>query len=392
RESDILHLKFWARAFEMLKQAGAVSHPSEGQNAGCWVMDLSGDERLDDLDQSQKVLVRSSGTVTYTGKDIAYQLWKFGLLQKDFHYCRLLEEDDGHTVWRTTSEQGDPDAPSFGHAQVVYNVIDQRQAFPQKVVARGLAALGFREQAERSRHFAYEMVALTPDCAREMGMELDAARSQRGYVEMSGRKGLGVKADDLLDRLEGRAALEVRKRNPDPGQQEIGAIAHLLAVGALRYFMLRFTRNRVIAFDFNEVLSFEGETGPYVQYSAVRAGKIMAKLTRTEPLATEKIAGQASDWLADPKTEPPAAEWRLARACGQVGTVVAECVEKQDLSGLARHAFSMAQIFNSFYHRFPVIQETDEAVRRRRILLVDLFRRTMTRTLDLMGIPVPPRM
>ena len=392
RESDILRLKFWARAFALLRAKGAVRRIDAGKNAGCWVMDLADDPEFADIADTQKVLVRSNGTVTYTGKDIAYQLWKFGLLGRDFHYRRHQGGNAGRPLWVTTSGPGEEDAPPFGRGHRVYNVIDSRQAYPQKVVAKGLACLGFTAEAERSHHFAYEMVALTLACAEELGMDLTDEDRAKPYVEMSGRRGLGVKADDLMDRLVARAAAEVAKRHSEMDGEERDGIARTLAVGALRYFMLRFTRNRVIAFDFDEVLSFEGETGPYALYSVVRATNILLKVAESGGPRPEDLPAMAKQWLGAETPQPPAEEWTLARECGRLGEVVAESVEKCEMAGIARHAFTLAQAFSHFYHRFPVLTAADETTRQRRILLVDLFRRTMLRALGLMGVQVPARM
>ena len=392
RESDILRLKFWARAFKLLRARGAVQRIDTGKNAGCWVMDLADDPEFADIADTQKVLVRSNGTVTYTGKDIAYQLWKFGLLGCDFRYRRHEDDSPGRPLWVTTSDRGDNHAPSFGAGHRVYNVIDSRQAYPQKVVTKGLASLGFTAEAGRSHHFAYEMVALTLDCAKELGMDLTDEDRARPYLEMSGRRGLGVKADDLMDLLVERAASEVLKRHPEMDRKELDGIARTLAVGALRYFMLRFTRNRVIAFDFDEVLSFEGETGPYALYSVVRATNILRKVAESGGPRLSDLPALAEQWLTTETPQPPAGEWTLARECGRLGDVVAESVEKCEMAGIARHVFTLAQTFSTFYHRFPVLTAADETTRQRRILLVDLFRRTMLRALDLMGVQVPARM
>src|SRR4029077_8754818 len=283
RESEILHLKFWDAAFEMLKARGAIQLATSGKNAGCWVMQLPSDrEATEEAEEpteeaEAKIIVRSSGTVTYVGKDIAHHLWKFGLLDRDFHYRRFHMHPDGHEAWVTSSERDDPGAPKFGHAHDVFNVIDSRQAYPQQVVVAGLRALGYNEEADHLKHFAYNVVALTPRCAREMGYEIPEEDAKKPYVEVSGRKGQGVKADDLLDRLEESAQAEVDARHADEPEAERKAIAHAVAVGALRYFLLRFTRSTVIAFDFKDALSFEGETGPYVQYAVVRVNGIMRK-------------------------------------------------------------------------------------------------------------------
>ncbi|MGH9656357.1 MAG: arginine--tRNA ligase, partial [Bryobacteraceae bacterium] len=281
RESEILHLKFWASAFELLKQHNAIYLETEGKNSGCWVMPgrafRENASPTDDSEADSKVIVRSNGTVTYVGKDIAYQLWKFGLLGKDFYYRPWSEYAGGHRIWVTTDRPAEERAPAFGRGSKVFNVIDSRQAYLQDVVAAGLRALGFTEQAESSVHFSYEMVALSPRTCAELGIELSQQDRQRPYIEVSGRKGLGVKADDLIDKLIETALAEVEDRHPEADARERHRIAAQIAVGALRYFMLKFTRNSVIAFDFQEALSFEGETGPYVQYAAVRAGNILRK-------------------------------------------------------------------------------------------------------------------
>src|SRR6202522_1491190 len=300
QESDILRLKFWEAAFAMLKQRGAVELATSGKNAGCWIMQLQAEraataageagaegaeapveENPEEADA--KVIVRSTGTVTYVGKDIALHLWKFGLLERDFHYRHFHKHPDGHEAWVTSSESDDPGAPHFGQAQELFNVIDSRQAYPQKVVVAALRALGYKDEADHLKHFAYNVVALTPRCAIEMGYEIPEEDAKRPYIEVSGRKGQGVKADDLLDQMEASALKEVETRQPEASEPERRAIAHAVAIGALRYFLLRFTRSTVIAFDFEDALSFEGETGPYVQYAVVRVNGILRKGAELDP-------------------------------------------------------------------------------------------------------------
>ena len=279
RESEILHLKFWDAAFQQLKERSAIHQATTGKNAGCWVMQMSATagagnpEAESDAEAEAKIIVRSDGTVTYVGKDIAYQLWKFGLLGRDFRYRRFHTHRSGHTVWVSCANGSEPGAPDFGKGEQVYNVIDSRQAYLQNVVVAGLRALGFDAQADRSVHFSYEVVALSPRCAAEMGYELTAEDAKRSHIEISGRRGLGVKADDLLDKLEGAARAEVDQRHQQVPDAERAAIAHAIAIGALRYFLLKYTRNTVIAFDFNDALSFEGETGPYCRSEERRVGK-----------------------------------------------------------------------------------------------------------------------
>ncbi len=408
RESDILAKNFWARAFEMLKASGTVVLEPEGRHAGCWVLRLSESEQFAGLEEPDKILVRSNGTVTYTAKDIAYQLWKFGLLGIDFDYERfqprwagaswpesdLPSEVRAHPVWRTAHAGSDPAAPSFGRAARVYNVIDVRQSYPQNVVREGLRVLGFVREADASAHFSYEVVALSPRAARELATRfgeeyrLTAEDEKKPYVEMSGRKGLGVKADDLVELLLERSRAEVGRRRADEGSgggPAAEADARAIAVGALRYFLLKVGRNKVIAFDFDEALNFEGDTGPYLQYSIVRADNIFRKLEdRGIPARVEPDALAGADWEDD--------LWEILLAAASLSEVAERAVESLELSTVARHAFTLAQAFNQFYHRHPIAQEADAGLRNRRLAVARIFRQEMTTLLALLGIPEPERM
>jgi arginyl-tRNA synthetase len=394
-ESDILRLHFWDRAFEMLRESRAIHEVTTGKNAGCWVMDLPGVD--EGAGEDQKVIRRSDGTVTYVGKDIAYQLWKFGLLGRDFHYTPFdwSAQEAPYELWSTCSEARDDDAsPDFGGGATVYNVIDVRQSYLQRVVANGLRALGHERQAERSIHYAYEMVALTPAAVETLFPDHPLGDEDRTkpYLEMSGRKGLGVRADDLLDTMIRRAGDEVLKRHDDLCAAEVSEIAGTIAVGALRYYMLRYTRNRVVAFDLDAALAFEGETGPYLQYSVVRARNILVKVAERfpdAPAAPHELAAAARfASLGDAATE----HWNLVLLLLRSDAVIRQAVESLELSTVAKHGYVLAQTFNSFYHRHPVAQERDETVRATRCAVVRAYRDRMTDLLELMGIGVPVRM
>ena len=295
-ESDILRLHFWDRAFELLREKGAVRLETEGKNQGCWVLPMAeGESEAIDED---KIIVRSNGTVTYTGKDIAYQLWKLGKLDRDFRYRVLSVAPDGERLWTTTSGEGEPGAPHFGHASAVYNVIDVGQSYPQRVVRAGVQALGHEQGAEGSHHLAYEKVVLSPATARALGYEV---KEEDTSVKVSGRKGLGVKADDLLDALVAKARAEVDARDPERDAGEREATARAVAVGALRYFMLRFSRTRIITFDMEEALAFTGETGPYLQNAVVRARNIFGKLAAE---GHERDSARRPRALARPRRVP----------------------------------------------------------------------------------------
>jgi arginyl-tRNA synthetase len=389
RESEILRLKFWATAFALLRERGAIHLETAGKNAGCWVMPAAAFS-AEGEEGDGKVIVRSDGTVTYVGKDIAYQLWKFGLLGRDFHYRPLLREPDGHIVWVTTDQPTGEPAPQFGHASEVYNVIDSRQSYLQDVVAAGLRALGFEEQAARSVHFAYEMVALTPRTCVELGIELSEEDKRRPYVEVSGRRGLGVKADDLIDKLIETALREVEARHPEAPEEERRRVASQIAVGALRYFLLKFTRNAVIAFDMQEALSFEGETGPYVQYAAVRARNILRKYEERG----QRLPDFASSLSREAMARQLAAEdfWQLLLAASKADTAIARAVATGEPAQLAKYAFQLAQAFNTFYHDYPVIHEPDPEKKTFLLWMTDYFRRQLEATLAVLGIAVPEYM
>jgi arginyl-tRNA synthetase len=397
QESEILKLHFWKSAFELLKERKAVRFEDSGKSAGCWVMDLAdpaGEEgEATDADDI-KIIVRSNGTVTYVGKDIAYHLWKFSLLGKDFGYEPFHRYPDGHEVWRTTVI-GQPGAPPFGHGSAAYAVIDTRQSYLQNIVNAAFQTLGFNGQAANLHHFAYEVVGLTARCAEEMGVVLSEEDRQRPYIEVSGRKGQGVKADDLIDTLMARAAEEVSSRNMASDAAEVEDYARKIAVAALRYFLLKFTRRVIIAFDFKEALAFEGETGPYLQYSIVRARNIIRKFQETNPgfQPADLAASLSTDQIqAFFKSEDGPAYWELALLAGQLEMVVTQAINSEEPAVLAKYSFRLAQGFNNFYHHFHILNETDALRQKFLLYLVHITERTLTFTTDQMGIEIPDRM
>jgi arginyl-tRNA synthetase len=414
-ESDILHLGFWQRAFELLKESKAIRLEEEGKNSGCWVMSLASSPEFASMDDPDKILVRSNGTVTYTGKDIAYQLWKLGLLTDPdgslhdfgYHEFSAWEREDfadpvhygagGKTLVRTTSDRSDRVGDVvYGSGDRVYNVIDVRQSYPQKVVKEAVRVLGHEQAADNSIHFAYEMVALTPEAVRVMERESETSYGlsdedmAKPYVEMSGRKGIGVKADEFLDVLTSAAEDAIVDRIGHSGEvADLAERARAIAVGALRYLMARQSRNRVLAFDFEEALAFEGDTGPYLQYSAVRAEKIFHKLNerRGETKVTSDEVMELSGTAVDDDL------WDLVLQCGRREEVVAQAVDNLEFSLLAQHVHGLAQLFHKLYHGHPVIPEEEIDVRRLRRAVFTVFADEMNVLLEeLLGIPVPAEM
>ena len=400
RESEILHLHFWDAAFGKLKEAGVLTFEDQGKNKGCWVMRRAGTARTSTTEdtgdteeiteEDQKVIVRSNGTVGYVGKDIAYHMWKFGLLGRDFEYRKFYRYPDNRDCW-ISATAGEKEHPHFGDVAEIYNVIDARQSEAQNTVIEALRGLGHNEAADHYTHFSYEMVALTPRCAAELGYTLSEEDKTRSYIEVSGRKGFGVKADDLLDQLIASAKKEVDSRHPQLSDEERQQIATQIAIGALRYFMLKYTKQSVIAFDFKEALSFEGETGPYAQYAVVRATSIFRKAgVDPETFLSEAVAGV--DFGKELAGETVNEIWELWLTASQTSYIIDKCIATTEPAYVAKHVFQLAQLFNTFYHRHPILSETDE--RRKRFLLttVAVVRRELTRMLAVMAITVPPVM
>jgi arginyl-tRNA synthetase len=389
RESEILHLHFWEKARALMVERGVLYLETEGKNKGAWVMKRAGVSLSEgEVDEDAKILVRSNGTVTYVGKDIAYHLWKFGLLGLDFGYA-VFREYATHACWISTV-QGEEPHPSFGHADAIYNVIDSRQDDPQTQVKEALRVLGFAAESERYTHLNYAFVGLTARTAEDLGYTLSDEDKARNFIEVSGRKGFGVKADDLIDRMIGAARKEVDARHPELDEAERAAIAEAIGVGALRFFLLRFTRNTVIAFDYQDALAFDGETGPYAQYAAVRAANIFRKAGVS---AEDALAAVASlDLAAMLAGEEGTSVWEVWLMASRLSLVLEQAIAAAEPAMLARYAFALAQQFNNFYHRHHILTETDEARKMLLLATAAVARRELVRVLGWLGITVPSAM
>ncbi len=409
RESEILHLHFWEAAFTKLKESGVLKFENEGKNKGCWVMRRAGTETAatDEGEQAavnaeesdrvseedQKVIVRSNGTVGYVGKDIAYHMWKFGLLGRDFGYRKFYRYPNEHDCWISTTD-GDKEHPHFGDVAEIYNVIDVRQSEAQNTVKEALRDLSHAEAADHFTHFSYGMVVLTPRCAAELGYELTDEEKTRPFISVSGRKGFGVKADDLLDQLIASAKKEVDSRHPQLSEPERLGIGTQIAIGALRYFMLKYTKQSVIAFDFEDALSFLGETGPYAQYAAVRATSIFRKAgADADSFLHDAVAKLSPEHVASYLNGQAGNEiWELWLAASKTSSIVEQCIATTEPAYLAKHVFQLAQLFNTFYHGHPILSEEDEQRKQFLLLTVAIIRRELVRALGILGITVPPVM
>jgi arginyl-tRNA synthetase len=394
RESEILHLQFWETARALMVEKGVLYLETEGKNKGCWVMRraiaaAAGVEVSESgPDEDAKIIIRSNGTVTYVGKDIAYHLWKYGLLGKDFGYAKFREYAT-HTCWVSTVA-GETPHPSFGHADAIYNVIDSRQDDPQTQVKEALRSLGYVAEADKYTHLNYAFVGLTARTAEDLGYTLSEEDKARNFIEVSGRKGFGVKADDLIDRMIAGARAEVEARHPELSETERAEIAEAIGVGALRFFLLRFTRNTVIAFDYKDALAFDGETGPYAQYAAVRAANIFRKAGVTAEAALTAVADL--DLAAMLEGDEGTSVWEVWLTASRVSLVLEQAIAAAEPAMLAKYAFVLAQQFNNFYHRHHILTETDEARKMLLLATAAVARRELVRVLGWLGIRVPSAM
>jgi arginyl-tRNA synthetase len=364
-ESDIIELGFLEQALAQLRETHAIVYAEAGKHAGCWVMPPEGADRDTDDDET-KVLVKSDGIATYTAKDIAYQLWKFGLLGRDFHYRPWHAGDADAPVTTAAHRHDDEVPPLFGNASRVVNVIDARQAYPQQVVKRALARLGHEVEAERSIHLAYEVVALTPGAAAVLGVDVEGGRE---HYALSGRRGIEVLADDLLQRCTERVRPKARDDEA----------AHLLAAGAIRYYLLKFSLNQIIAFDFDEALRVTGDTGVYLQYAHARAAGIL-----------RKVADDGEPLMVPAALEP--VERALLHRLDTYSDALAEAALSLSPSTLCTYAYSLAAALSDFYEHTPaIVREEDPVVRRFRRRLVEAVRVVLADALHTLGMASPDR-
>jgi arginyl-tRNA synthetase len=384
-ESAILRAGLWNHTFDLLKANNLLEKPETGHAAGCWILPFGdGDAQTSEGDRSSdKILVRSDGTATYTAKDIAYQMWKFGLADQlgiDFHFVLWGIQHDGRKLWtmRTPKDAqlqaNHEEAPAtrFGHAQRVINVIDVRQSYLQQVVYESLRRLGYAEQADNSKHLAYEVVTLSAPTAARLGVDTSDGRE---YYAMSGRKGIEIKADDLIN-----AAIErMREARKQDNRADLSdETAAILAASAIRYFMIRFNLQQIIALDIDEVLRPNGDTGVYLQYAYARANSILRRLQDsgyTIPNKLEELPEQLEQ-----------SEWDLLRHIDAYPRRMAEITEQLAPPMLASYAYDLAAHFSDFYeHTTPMVKETDERVKAFRAFLVQATAQTMNNVLRVLG-------
>ncbi len=384
-ESAILGAGLWKRTFAMLRERGVLEKPETGPLAGCWVLPLGeGTTQTQEGDRSSdKILVRSDGTATYTGKDIAYQLWKFGLpddpqIATLFRFVPWGLQHDGRILWTmrvaedTSASDQEADPRRFGHAQRAINVVDVRQSYPQQVVYEGLRRLGYAEQADNSIHLAYEVVTLSAATAARLGVDTSDGRE---FYAFSGRKGIEIKADDLINIAIARM-LEAKPNLP----QETAAN---LAASAIRYFMIRYGLQQIIALDIDEALRANGDSGVYLQYAYARANSIVRRLQETNYTLPDSLDKSGSYVLPEQLEQ---SEWELLRHIDAYPRSLAEASAQLAPHLLASYVYDLAAHFSDFYeHTTPILKEQNERVKAFRAYLVRATVQTMDNALRTLG-------
>lgn len=367
-ESHIIEARLWDLLFNKMKDKGIVQFVTEGELSGCWVIKIEGEK-------DEKVIVRSDGTLTYIAKDIPYAAWKIGLIEDPFQYDLFIKQPNGKDLWATVSGKGRDNHPIFGNSDLAITVIDVRQSRLQKIISYVLSLLG--EGLEKKYlHLGYEVVSLSKKTADELGIIV----KEKDFIHMSGRKGIYINADDVLDALHRKAYEETKKRNPNESEERLNSIAEKIALSALRFDLIKQDLDKMIVFDLNESLNLEGETGPYVQYAYARASSIIQK-AKVIPTITIDSASSLNDPV----------ELELIKMISKFDLYVEEAAKNLSPKTIARYAYQLATDFNVFYEKKPVLQEKDEMKREARIALVQAFKNVVKTAFSLLGIETPDR-
>lgn len=362
-ESQIVRSKLWFQAFEKMKSMGITTLELEGKNAGCWIIKAESED--------DKVLVRSNGTATYIAKDIPYAAWKLGILEDPFYYKHYTVQTTGRVLWQTTLDSRDTKMHFAGDH--VITVIDSRQSRLQKLITQIMS--DFKSKPDSYVHLGYESVTLSPDTAKTL--DLDTGGKS---VQMSGRKGIYVSADYVLDVLSQHTFDEAKKRNPELDEIGLVKIAEQVAIGALRYTMIKQDLDKIITFDLTESLSLEGDTGPYIQYAHARALRILEKSGKSPNFETN-LDGLDTIYERD-----------LAKVIAKFDLQVEDAAKNLSPKIIAKYCYQLAVSFNTFYEHVKVLTADSESTVNARLCLVYSFKETLAKALQLLGIDAPERM
>ncbi|MCP8322598.1 MAG: arginine--tRNA ligase [Candidatus Methylarchaceae archaeon HK02M2] len=368
-ESHIIETRLWEKLFNSMRYKGIIQLAKEGKLAGCWVIKMEGED-------DEKVIKRSDGTLTYIAKDIPYAAWKIGLVGDPFQYNIFFKQPNSSELWSTVSGKGKDIHPVFGNADLAITVIDVRQSRLQKIISYTLSLLEDEEIEKKYVHLGYEVVSLSRSTADELGMMIE----EKDFIHMSGRKGIYINADDVLDVLHKKAYEETKKRNLNESEEWLHNTAEKVAVSALRFDLIKQDLDKIIVFDLRESLNLEGETGPYIQYAYARASSILRKANTELEITVDNAS----------KLDHPT-ELNLIKLISKFDLYIEDAVKNLSPKILARYAYSLATGFNAFYEKNPVLHEKDENRKMARIGLVQAFRNIVRITFDLLGIETPER-
>ncbi|MEE8132912.1 MAG: arginine--tRNA ligase [Nitrososphaerales archaeon] len=370
-ESQIIQSRLWTKVLEELedKDIVKVENDLESKYFGCLVIKAG-------LEGDEKVLLRSDGTATYIAKDIPYAAWKIGLVEDPFTYYKYTMQFDNTTLLATKLNASKGPNPGFHAADLAITVIDARQSRLQNIISKVLAKLG--ASSGQYIHLSYEVVALSNDTAKTLGIEI----GEKQFAHMSGRKGIYVNADNVLDALHQTSYEATKLRNPDADNAWLERVAESIAKAAIRYSMVKQDLDKTITFDIKESLNLEGDTGPYLQYAHARACRIIEK--SMDPLMT--IDYNLASILNTGH------EISLIKDLSKFEMHLEDAALNLSPKSIARYAYSLTTKFNAFYEKVPVLHETNEEVRKARLILVNSFIATIRAALNLLGIDALEKM
>ena len=364
-ESQIIRSGLWNKIFEKMKEMKLVELEKEGKNANCWV--IRGEKNEDD-----KILVRSNGTATYIAKDIPYAAWKLGILDDPFNYQKYTLQKDGKTLWQTTlNESSEPKQNFFG--EKVITVIDSRQSRLQKIITSLMSQFTSKENSYV--HLGYESVTLSSETAKTLGLDTKGKQAQ-----MSGRKGLYVNADEVIELLKQKTLDETKKRNPELDNKSLEQIAQDVAIGTIRYEMIKQDLDKIITFDYEKSLSLEGDTAPYIQYTNARASRILEKAGFPPNFDV------AFDLLENEY------EVNLVKLIGKFDLHVQDAANNLSPKVISKYCYDLAVAFNAFYEKVRVLDPQNKTLTNVRLCLVSSFKSTLQKALYLIGITAPDKM
>jgi arginyl-tRNA synthetase len=386
-ESHIVSSGLWSSILDLLKNQGLIFKEKTGKNKDCWIIRLKNGnvDPDDELEEADKVIVRSDGTSTYIAKDIPYAAWKTGLVDDPFSYRKFGEQWDGSVLWATglyESNQSENTIHNFQSRHTTITIIDSRQSRLQKIISRILFNLKsgvFNDETIREIessnnyiHLGYEAVTINSQTAHVLGLDIGG----REFIHMSGRKGIYVNADFVLDKLHEKALDEARKRNPRLADELLNDIAENIAISSIRYYLIKQDLNKIISFDIVECLSLEGETGPYLQYSYARSQRILEKSGQNY-----HSFGGTNFGLLNKSSEID-----LIKILSKLDLVIEEAVVTLNPKALARYAYELATTFNLYYEKVPILKEKHTDTMLSRLILVSAFGIVLKKVLDLLGI------